>query len=286
MTLGDAIGEAARRLRDADIATARLDARMLVGHVVGMAPGLILGRDDYRPSAVELDRIEALVARRTAREPISHILGEREFWSLTFQVDSAVLVPRPESESLVEAALEFCASRDGPLRILDLGTGSGCLLLALLTEFSNAEGVGVDVSNLALAVASANAQSLGLGQRVHFFEGDWCDGVSGSFDIVVCNPPYIPDGAIDDLDPEVAAFEPRLALAGGKDGLAAYRRIAPELTRVLVRDGMAFFEVGAGGAVDVAAVFQNAGLQIVDIRPDLADIPRCVCVAGATIVAD
>ncbi len=286
VTLGDAVGQAARRLQDADISTARLDARMLVGHVVGMAPGTLLGRDDYCPSADELDRIGALVARRTAREPIAHILGEREFWSLTFQVGPAVLIPRPDSETLVEAALEFAASRDGSLRILDLGTGSGCLLLALLTELPQAEGVGVDASNRALAVARANAESLGLGQRVHFYEGDWCDGVCGTFDIVVCNPPYIPEGAIDALDLEVAAFEPRLALAGGKDGLVAYRQIAPELTKVLVRDGMAFFEVGADAAADVGAVFQNVGMQVVEIRSDLADIPRCVCVAGEAILSD
>jgi release factor glutamine methyltransferase len=286
VTLGEAVGEAARRLRDADIATDRLDARMLVGHVVGIAPGTLLGRDDYRLSEVELDLIGELVARRTGREPISRILGEREFWSLMFKIDSEVLIPRPESEILVEAALEYGTCRDGPLRILDLGTGSGCLLLALLTELPNADGVGIDVSNRALDVARANAQSIGLGQRAQFLDGDWCDGVSGNFNIVVCNPPYIPEEAIDALDPEVAAFEPRLALSGGKDGLAAYRRVAPELTKVLVGDGMAFFEIGAGAVVDVAAVFQSAGLHIVDIRSDLADIPRCVCVAGKTIVAD
>jgi release factor glutamine methyltransferase len=271
-------------LSEAGVDVPRLEARLLVGHVLGVGAEVLVG-DPQRPlTGDQRSRLDGLLARRVRREPLAHILGGREFWSLPIRVTADTLVPRPETETLVEAALEWVGERlagAAELRILDLGTGSGCLLLALLSELPRAFGVGVDLSAAALAVARDNADALGLACRAGFVGGDWGSALGGGFDLVVANPPYVADGELTALAPEIVRFEPRLALAGGADGLAAYRAIAPQLPRLLAPGGAAFLEVGAGQAPSVAAMLAGHGLQDVDIKTDLAGVGRCLrAVAG------
>ena len=203
---------------------------------------------------------------------MAQILGEREFWGRAFRVTPDVLDPRPETETLVEAAL------GGPPagRLLDLGTGSGCLLVTLLAEWPEATGVGVDVSPAALAVARENAERHGVEERATFHRGDWCAGLEGRFDLIVSNPPYIADDELAQLAPEVREHEPRLALAGGPDGLDAYRRLAPELPRLLSPGGRVLLEVGAGQAAAVVTILDEAGLAVGGIRCDLGGHGRVV----------
>jgi len=212
---------------------------------------------------------------------MAYILGEREFWSLPLFVGPGVLVPRPETETLVEAALEAFPDRRVPLGILDLGTGSGCLLLALLREYPNASGVGVDRSAEALAHATLNARRHGLADRAHLVHGDWGRGLAGPFELIVANPPYVASGELTELAPEVARYEPRAALDGGADGLDAYRAILPDLPRLLAPAGVACLEIGAGQATALAALAEVAGFRVA-VRPDLAGIPRCLVLRHRT----
>jgi release factor glutamine methyltransferase len=271
-------------LSEAGIDIPRLEARLLVGHVLGVGAEALVGDPERPLTRDQRSQLEALLARRVWREPLAYILGGREFWSLPIRVTADTLVPRPETETLVEAALGWLGERRAgaaELRILDLGTGSGCLLLALLSELPRAFGVGVDLSAAALAVARENADALGLASRAGFVGGDWGSALGGGFDLVVANPPYVADGELTTLAPEIVRFEPRLALAGGADGLAAYRAIAPQLPRLLAPGGAAFLEVGAGQASSVAAMLAGHGLQDVDIKTDLAGVGRCLrAVAG------
>jgi release factor glutamine methyltransferase len=235
-----------------------------------VTPAAVL-RDASAP--IEAVTFEALVARRAAREPLALILGRREFWSLEFAVSSATLIPRPDSETLIEAALAAFADRAPPRRVLDLGTGTGCLLLAALSEFRGAIGVGVDRSAAAAALAARNAASLGMADRATFVCGDWASALDGRFDLVVCNPPYIPSSDLRDLMPEVARYEPHSALDGGADGLAAYRRLLPELHRLLTPNGFAALELGAGQGETVAGLARDAGFSAT-MRKDLSGIVR------------
>ena len=276
LTVAQALHRAAEQLAAVGIETTRLDARLLLGEVLGLAPQQVFSRPQLELSPEEAARFDALVTRRLAREPISHLLGRRGFWTLEFKVTADTLDPRPDTETLIEAVLDGLPERGRPRRILDLGTGTGCILLTLLTELGHATGLGVDKSPAALAVAQANALALGLAERAQFQLGDWGQGLEGGFDIIASNPPYIPDGDIAGLEPEVAAFEPRLALAGGADGLDCYRLLAPQMARLLVPGGLAALEVGMGQAGDVAALLVQAGLSIRDIRRDLGGVERCV----------
>ena len=226
-------------------------------------------------------RLRELTARRVLREPMAYILGEREFWGLPFKVSPAVLVPRPDSETLIEAALALMPERQRPWRILDLGLGSGCLLLTLLHEYPNASGVGLEVSEEALAVAQANADALGVAARARLISGDWRQAdwqqrLGGSFDLLVSNPPYIEAGAIERLMPEVARFEPKLALDGGPDGLVAYRTIATAAPALVVPGGRLLVEAGEGQAAEISRIFASAGLAIEVPWRDLAGIDRVV----------
>jgi release factor glutamine methyltransferase len=227
--------------------------------------------------AADETAFDAMIARRAAREPVSYILGRREFWSLDFAVTPACLDPRPDSETVVEAVLAKLPDRNRAWRILDLGTGSGCLLLALLSELPNATGVGLDVSPEALGVALGNAHRLGLGNRARFMERDWARGLDGEFDVIVANPPYIPSAEIETLAPEIARYEPRRALDGGKDGLDAYRAIIPNLGRALAPGGFAALEIGATQAERVGRLAREAGFAA-ECRPDLAGRDRCLIV--------
>jgi release factor glutamine methyltransferase len=212
---------------------------------------------------------------------MAYILGEREFWGLPFRVSPAVLVPRPDSETLIEAALALMPARTGPWRILDLGVGSGCLLLTLLREFPNARGVGIDASAEALEVARANADALGVGSRSTLLAGDWrqpawAERLGGPFDLLVSNPPYIEAAAIDGLMPDVARFEPRLALDGGPDGLVAYRTIAAAAAGLVVPGGRVLVEAGDGQAAEISTFIRSAGFALEAPWKDLSGIDRVV----------
>ena len=267
-------------LAAAGIPDPRREARLLVRHATGWGDATMLVDPGQELGDDQAAALDAMAARRASREPMAYIVGEREFWSLPFRVTPATLVPRPDTETVVEAVLADIGDETRTLRILDLGTGSGCLLLALLSEFPNASGLGVDISASALEVAKVNAARLGFDVRATFRIGDWLDGVEEKFDVVVANPPYVPDREIPDLDVDVRAFEPLSALAGGPDGLDAYRRIARRLGKALAMDGIACFEVGAGHADSVAAIFAGQGFRIQAVRADLAGIPRAVAVSG------
>lgn len=277
--VGAALDAAAARLAAAGVDSARLDARVLLGHVLGVDPGtLALRRGDVlAPDAA--GRYEALVARRAAREPTAYIVGHREFWSLDFRVTPDVLIPRPDSETLVETALALFADREAALDVLDLGTGSGCLLLAVLHERPRSRGIGIDASAGAIAVATANAARLGLAGRANFVMRNWADYRGGPFDLVLSNPPYIRVGELAGLAPEVRVHEPVAALAAGADGLDAYRSLAGILPVLLKPLGRAVVEIGAGQAAEAESCLSAGGLRPVARRRDLAGVERCLVLA-------
>ena len=282
VSVGAALRAASRRLADAGMETPDLDARLLVGHALGRDwSGLIRERD--RPvSHGDLAEIAALVARREACEPVAYIVGSKEFWGLDFQVDRSVLVPRPDSETLVELTLELVRASDRHctdqgLSLLDLGTGSGCLLLSLLAELPGARGIGVDRSHAAIEVARQNAARLGMSARCTFVVGDWANGLQGSFDVVVFNPPYIASDDIECLADDVCRYEPRSALDGGVDGLACYRKISRDAARLVKPGGFLICEIGAGQAERVREiVFDGKELMFLYGRQDLAQTVRCL----------
>lgn len=268
-------------LTAAGIDNVRFEARLLLSHAAGLAIEQLVSRGrDAAPAAVATT-LRELTARRLRREPMAYILGEREFWGLPFKVSPAVLVPRPDSETVIETVLDLLPDRSRPLRIVDLGLGSGCLLLTLLREYPQATGVGIDASEAALAVAQANAEALGVAPRARLAADDWreagwAERLEGPFDLLVSNPPYIETATVESLMPEVARHEPRLALDGGTDGLAAYRVIAASAPRLVVRGGWAVVEGGEGQAADIAALFAAAGFAAQAARKDLGGVDRVV----------
>jgi len=273
-TIGACVEEGARRLAAAGIEESRREARLILAHALSADIARVIGYPEQPvpdPAAYE-----ALIERRAAREPLSHLTGIREFWSLEFEVGPAVLDPRPDSETLIAAALDAVPDGDAPLSLLDFGAGSGCLLLALLSELPNATGLGVDRSEEALAVARRNAQRLGLAGRARFAAGDWGAGLDGAFDIIVSNPPYIPAGDIPALQPEVARYEPLAALDGGADGLDSYRILAPQIARLRAPGGIVLLEFGQGQGPAVAEIMRASGLKNHVFYPDLAGIDRCI----------
>jgi release factor glutamine methyltransferase len=286
-TVDEALAEAASKLAAAGIAEPRLEARVLVTAALGLSREALLAHGDKAVPSIEAVRLSDYVARRAAGEPTARILGHKEFWSLDFEVTADTLIPRPETETLIEAALASFSDRRAPLAVLDLGTGTSCLLLALLSELPQAQGVGVDINPAAVAVARRNAERLGLANRATIVEGDFAGELAAivgdrRFDIILSNPPYIRDGDIAGLAPEVARFEPRLALSGGADGLAAYRALARGLSGLLAPGGRAFLEIGQGQAEAVGKLMADADLAILACRADLAGIVRCLAVGPAT----
>lgn len=281
--LDQAFHDAWKRLEQAGIESARTDARLLLGSVLGGGPERVLAEKGRALTLDEAAQFEALVQRRLAREPVSQIRGTREFWSLEFKVTRDTLTPRPDTETLIEALLAHA-----PLpvaRVLDLGTGTGCIVMALLSEWPDARGVGVEVSPAALAVARENARSLGLDKRARFVAADWTQAhwsdalvrdFGGAFDVVVSNPPYIPGGDIAGLEIDVRDFEPMGALDGGADGLDAYRILVRGARDLLRAGGVLAFEVGIGQAGSVADLMANAGFQVLEKRRDLNGIERAV----------
>ncbi len=265
-------------LRHAGILEARQESRQLLAKVCGVEPSDILSHPETPITTEQLRHLQDLVNRRLNHEPLSHIIGERGFWTLTFKVNAHVLDPRPDSETLIEAILRHRPSLDVARRVLDFGTGSGCLLLSLLHEWPHATGVGVDLSAAALEVAQENARQLGLDERVEFVQSNWGAGLDGAalFDVIVSNPPYIAESEINSLQPEVRLHEPPMALFAGPDGLAAYRALLPDVVRLLKPSGLLALEVGIHQAAPVCALVQQAGLQVADVHNDLGGIPRCI----------
>ena len=276
MRIGSLLKDGAARLAKAGIDGAVREVRLLLQAAAGIPISTQIAFPERTIAADAAERFDALLERRARREPMAHILGRREFWSLAFKVTADTLDPRPDSETLVQAVLDHVPDRSAALRLADFGTGTGCLLLALLHELPNATGVGVDASAAVLAVAAENADALGLARRASFHRGNWDDGLDPGFAIVLSNPPYIPSGDIAGLQPEVASFEPRLALDGGSDGLDAYRRLGPAAMRLLVPDGLAAFEIGIGQGDSVRRIVAAAGLRHIATARDLAAIERCV----------
>ncbi len=267
-TIAESLRAATTALAIAGIEDAALEARWLMAHALGIPTNAVLDRGAATP-----ENFKALLARRLTREPLAFILGHQGFWTLDLEVSPATLIPRADSETIVEAALEHAPN---PQSILDLGTGTGCLLLACLAEFPEAFGIGIDLNQDAAALAARNAATNLLADRAAFLAGSWADALAGQFDLVLSNPPYIKAAEIADLMPEVAAHEPARALDGGADGLDAYRAICIALPRLLAPDGVAIFELGAGQERDVVAIAAQFRLARVACRTDLGGIPRAL----------
>jgi len=276
LTLVKAWTAAKDRLKDAGIDQPSIDARLMLEVAAGVTRTEIV-TDPYRElTAEQAAMLEDFLARRARREPVSHIIGRKGFWKILLQVNKNVLTPRPETEVIVDEVLKAFPEQM-PFSMLDLGVGSGTILLAVLAERPAAKGLGVDASSEALAVARDNAANLDLNNRAAFLHGDWTAGLSdASFDLVVSNPPYIPSAVIETLEPEVRDHEPRLALDGGADGLDAYRLLAPEILRVLKPGGMFAVEIGYDQSKAVEALFNAAGAQGVRTVKDLSTHDRVV----------
>jgi release factor glutamine methyltransferase len=271
--------DVARRLRERGIESPELDARLLVGHALGLDHTGLARAADRVLDTTEMERIEALFARRLAHEPVARIVGVKEFWGLPFKVTPAVLVPRPETETVIEvalAALDRGGARQRPLRIADLGVGSGAILLALLSELPDARGIGTDRDPAALAVARDNAEKFGLASRAQFAACDFGTALQPGFDLVVTNPPYVASADIGALAPDVRDFDPHVALDGGADGLAAYRAITGDAARLVAPGAHFVAEIGKGQADAVTDLLVAAGFGGIMVFPDLAGIPRVV----------
>jgi len=284
-TLALAVSNLTTAFGEAGLETPQLDARRLVLGCLGLPPVALLREPERRVSPDEGRRISAAARRRLSREPVSRILGERAFFGLDLEIGPSTLDPRPETETLVDGVLDLVRQGrvpgGGVPRILDIGTGSGAILVALLHHLPAATGLGIDISEPALVIAARNASRHGLGQRATFERSTWLEAVDGHFDIVVSNPPYIPSHVIETLEPEVA-YDPRPALDGGIDGLDPYRAIAHQCPRVLAPGGWLAVEVGVDQADTVAHILSQAvggsTAKGIEVWKDLAGIPRCVAV--------
>jgi release factor glutamine methyltransferase len=264
-----ALADAARQLETTSD-TERLDAELL------MAEALHIDRDKLilsPPDRKVPDRFWEMLERRKAGEPVAYITGRRAFWNIELHVGPGVLVPRPDSEVLIASAMEHFEGTPGPKRILDLGTGPGTLLLAALDVWPEATGLGIDVSRGALSYAAANARRLGFEERVKLMQGNWADGLAETFDLILCNPPYVPEDA--EVGPGVREFEPDEALFAGKEGLDSYRALAPQLPRLLNKGGLAVIEIGADQSKAVTKLLKRDGLQA-KVAHDLAGRPRAI----------
>jgi len=279
-SVGDCLDLAAQNLRDAGIDDARREARLLLAHMLGTSVENLFAHPEQLIGPDEVETFFTSVTRRSNQEPLSRITGSREFWSLAFDLSPATLDPRADSETIIDAVLSARPDRTPAYRMLDLGTGSGCLIGALLSEYPNASAQAVDASAEAVETAAANLARLGFAERATCLASNWDDQVDGRFDIIVSNPPYIVDADIAGLARGVRAYDPHLALAGGADGLVAYRALAPVLTRRLADDGVAVLEHGDGQQGDVANIFSQAGLNVLGDRADLAGHVRCIILSA------
>lgn len=277
-TVAEAVGALTRDFTAAGFSSARLDARILIGHVLGLEPSLLFARGDVAIADADRATIHAYAHRHLAFEPVSRIVGEREFHSLIFKITPDTLDPRPDTETLVDAVLAQRSRFKAP-RILDLGTGTGCILLAILHAWSDATALGIDIAPGAVQAATENAQRLGLFARAQFQVGNWTQGLAGPFEIVVSNPPYVTEAEHAVLAPEVRLYDPQAALTAGRDGLEAYRALLKPAATLLAPGGCVFLEIGAGQADAVTALALAVGLRILARHPDLAGIDRCLAFA-------
>ncbi|MFT6559426.1 peptide chain release factor N(5)-glutamine methyltransferase [Sneathiella sp.] len=275
LSIADAVRQATIRLKKAGIIGASQDARILLADIFAGDREIQFREPERLLTKAQSDAFENFIHRRESREPVSHILGRREFWSRNFYVTSDVLDPRPDSETLIEAALSI-VDETVVSKVLDLGTGSGCLILTLLAEIPQAQGLAVDQSSAALNIAAKNAAHLGLSGRISFKQSNWFSSVTGTYDLIISNPPYIETKVTETLEPEVSIYEPRAALDGGADGLVCYREIIHDIGQYLTPEGAVVFEVGKGQASDVAALLADQNFTDIRIHNDLASVERCV----------
>jgi release factor glutamine methyltransferase len=275
-TLKDAVLEITNTLKQARVDNPRLDARILVAHVLNADTSVTFLRNDMQLTEKQTQTLDGLVARRLAREPVSRIVGTREFWGMPFEVTPATLDPRADTEVLVSAVIDH-KQRIGTSapRILDLGTGTGCITLALLQNLPDATAVAVDIDETTLAVARRNAAANAFAGRIQFARMSWAEALAGPFDVIVSNPPYLNADDMVQLSPEVR-YDPERALFGGADGLDCYRTIIPDLRRIAAPTALIALEVGLGQAGKVAQLLENQAFRVVEIRSDLGSIPRCV----------
>jgi release factor glutamine methyltransferase len=282
-TIGGSRHAWAAQFRTRGIDSAELDARLLIGHALGFDHAALAARAEQVLDSQQLGAIAALARRRLHHEPVARIIGAKQFWTLRLRLGEATLVPRPETETVVEAALAALEQRGEPSRtwrsrtwrIADVGTGSGAILLALLSELPNSLGVGTDIDSGAIAIARANAADANL-TRAAYLVCDMASALRGPFDLILSNPPYIPSGYVDRLPPEIRLFDPPRALDGGSDGLDHYRALAATAPALLVQNGIIVVELGHGQAEPVAAIFSAAGLAPLAVRPDLNGIARAL----------
>jgi release factor glutamine methyltransferase len=284
VTLGEYLQAAARQLEGAGVEEPRRDARLLLSAVLDRDPTFVIAHGEEPLTRADLARAEAMMARRARREPVSRILGQREFWSLPLKITPDTLDPRADSETLVAAVLQQIDRKDQAIRILDLGTGTGCLLLALLSELPAATGLGVDISAGALEAARHNACSLGLHARASFRQGSWGEDLRPGWSLIVSNPPYIDKASLAVLPPEVARYDPPDALAAGPDGLAAYRALLPHAARLLDHGGLLALEIGKNQSVGVKELVATHGLCLRLVARDLGGIERCLIADRGTAV--
>lgn len=280
VSLSQAVDLLTQAFRARGIESAQADARILAAHALRLDRAALISQAERNLDSPAIDAMSARAARRLRHEPVARIIGSKEFWSLPFRVEPCVLVPRSDTETVVELALDWIVSRGlrmEKLRVLDIGTGSGALLLALLSELTNASGTGTDISAEAIEVARDNAARLGFAPRSSFLVCDFATTLQGSFDLIVSNPPYIPTGEMAALAPDVRDYDPPLSLDGGADGLCAYRKIAADGRRLLAPGGRLMVELGRGQEAGVSALLAAAGLTISGpARKDLGGISRAL----------
>jgi release factor glutamine methyltransferase len=275
-TRAEALRDLRQALLQGGFENAALDARLLVLAALDISPTDLITRPDALLTKKQAETLAAFEKRRLAHEPVARIIGEREFWGLPFRLSDATLVPRPDTETVVETALKLLPDRHAPLSVADLGTGSGCILTALLHELPRARGIGIDRSIDAARTASANAWANGVGDRALFVVSDWGSALKGGLDLVVSNPPYIVSSVIPGLDREVRDYDPALALDGGADGLDAYRIILADTHRLLKPGGLMVLEIGYDQADALQHLAADHPLDVVQIAHDLSGNPRCV----------
>ena len=274
-TFTNAMEKAKNLLQFAGIDEPQREARLLLSYVTGLPMSRIFTNLDTELNSVEHKAFDGLVSRRLNHEPISHLLGTREFWSLNFLVGPQVLDPRPASETLVETAFKYFNDQNASFSVLDLGTGSGCLVLSVLSERPHASGLGIDVASAALGIARQNATLHSLSERVSFKYGDWAKNLDGEFDLILCNPPYIAAHEMNNLASGIINFEPSIALSGGVDGLSAYRKLSDDIAKLLSPKGIAIIECGQGQSESVSKILKKVGLTQIDTNKDISGITRC-----------
>ncbi len=268
--------EAALSLKKVGVKTSLLDSRLLLQEVLKISYEELLVSATRVVNDEEYKLFQEYMLRRLKREPISKILQRKDFWKYRFKTTEATLDPRPESETLIESVLAEYKDKNRELKILDLGTGTGCLVLTLLKEFPKATGLGVDASMEALKVAGENAQTLEISDRINFVKGNWTSGITDKFDIIISNPPYIKTNQIDYLSDEVRLFDPKGALDGGQDGISAYREILNNIEKVMDKHARIFFEIGKWQEEEVTKLIKEKGFEVHEVRKDILGIPRII----------